>query len=81
MADVPTGCASAAISDRHLNIFRIRWPPIWLNASDCASYVSQIATTRELLGRHSGRGGVQSKLTHDAMPVAGESPTTDAEDL
>jgi hypothetical protein len=48
---------------------------------DCASYVSQIATTRELLGRHSDRGGVQSKLADGAVPVAGESPTTDAEAL
>jgi DNA-directed RNA polymerase specialized sigma24 family protein len=48
---------------------------------DCASYVSQIATTRELLGRHSGRGVVQSELAEDAVPLAGESPATDAEAL
>jgi DNA-directed RNA polymerase specialized sigma24 family protein len=51
------------------------------NCPDCASYVSQIATTRELLGRHSGPGGVQSELADDAMPVAGESPVTGAEAL
>ncbi|MEU7878376.1 hypothetical protein [Microbispora bryophytorum] len=45
---------------------------------DCASYVSQIATTRELLGRRSGAGGVQNDLADDAMPVAEESPATDA---
>ncbi|MFG1827857.1 hypothetical protein ACGFIJ_35745 [Microbispora bryophytorum] len=48
---------------------------------DCASYVSQIATTRELLGRRSGRsgpGGVQNDLADDAMPVAEEPPATDA---
>jgi DNA-directed RNA polymerase specialized sigma24 family protein len=48
---------------------------------DCEAYVSQIATTRDLLGRHSDRGGDQSKLADDAMPLAGESPTTDAEAL
>ncbi|GAA4593431.1 hypothetical protein GCM10023194_57750 [Planotetraspora phitsanulokensis] len=47
----------------------------------CASYVSQIATTRELLGRHSGPGGVQNDLADDAMPVAGESPATGVEAL
>ena len=41
--------------------------------------VRSVATTRELLGRHSGTGGVQSKLAEDAMPVAGGSPTTEAE--
>jgi DNA-directed RNA polymerase specialized sigma24 family protein len=51
------------------------------NCPDCASYVSQIATTRELLGRHSGPGGVQSEPADDAMPVAGESPVTGAEAL
>jgi DNA-directed RNA polymerase specialized sigma24 family protein len=48
---------------------------------NCASYVSQIATTRELLGRRSGPGGVQSEPAYDAMPVAGESPVTGAEAL
>ncbi|GAA1287361.1 hypothetical protein Psi02_71050 [Planotetraspora silvatica] len=47
----------------------------------CVSYVSQIATTRELLGRHSGPGGVQNDLANDAMPVAGASPATGAEAL
>ncbi|GII59809.1 hypothetical protein Pth03_81980 [Planotetraspora thailandica] len=42
------------------------------NCPDYASYVSQIATTRELLGRHSGPGGIQNALADDAMPVAGE---------
>jgi DNA-directed RNA polymerase specialized sigma24 family protein len=51
------------------------------NCPDCASYVSQIATTRELLGRHSGPGGVQSEPADDAMPVAGESSVTGAEAL
>ncbi|GAA4567178.1 hypothetical protein GCM10023193_45710 [Planotetraspora kaengkrachanensis] len=51
------------------------------NCRDCASYVSQIDTTRELLKRHSGRGGVQNDLADDAMPVAEESPATGAEAL
>ncbi|MEU8176482.1 hypothetical protein AB0C14_26725 [Microbispora hainanensis] len=46
---------------------------------DCASYVSQIATTRELLGRRSGPGGVRDDLADEAMPVAEESLATDAE--
>ena len=48
---------------------------------DCASYVSQIATTRELLGRLSGRRGVQSELADGAEALVGESPTPDAKDL
>jgi DNA-directed RNA polymerase specialized sigma24 family protein len=51
------------------------------NCRDCASYVSQIATTRELLGRQSGRGGVQSELADGAVPLVGESPATDVEAL
>ncbi|MBP2706117.1 hypothetical protein JOL79_20110 [Microbispora sp. RL4-1S] len=48
---------------------------------DCASYVSQIATTRELLGRHSGPAGVQNDLAGDTMPVAEESQAMGAEAL
>ncbi|MEV1201219.1 RNA polymerase sigma factor [Microbispora rosea] len=48
---------------------------------DCATYVAQIATTRELLGRRSGSGGVQDDLAGDAMPVAEEPQATGAEDL
>ncbi|GAB3163686.1 RNA polymerase sigma factor [Microbispora hainanensis] len=48
---------------------------------DCASYVAQIAMTRELLGRSSGPGGVRNDLADDAMPVAEESPATGAEAL
>jgi DNA-directed RNA polymerase specialized sigma24 family protein len=51
------------------------------NCRDCRSYVSQIATTRELLGRQSGRGGVQSELADGAVPLVGESPATDVEAL
>ena len=51
------------------------------NCRDCASYASQIATTRELLGRQSGRGGVQSELADGAVPLVGESPATDVEAL
>lgn len=51
------------------------------NCRDCASYVSQIATTRELLGRQSGRGGLQTELADGAVPLVGESPATDAEAL
>jgi DNA-directed RNA polymerase specialized sigma24 family protein len=51
------------------------------NCPNCASYVSQIATTRELLGRQSGRGGVQSELADGAVPLVGESPATDVEAL
>lgn len=52
---------------------------------DCASYASQIATTRELLGRRSGRrsdrGDVQSKLSESAESLAEESPAEGAEAL
>ncbi len=48
---------------------------------DCASYASQIATARKLLGRHSDRGGGRSKPADGVMPVTGESPTTDAATL
>ncbi|WP_157099750.1 RNA polymerase sigma factor [Microbispora sp. ATCC PTA-5024] len=51
------------------------------NCPDCTAYVSQIATTRELLGRHTGPGGIQGDLADDPMPVAEESPATDAEAL
>lgn len=55
------------------------------NCRDCASYASQIATTRELLGRRSGRrpdrGDVQSKLSETAESLAGESPAEGAEAL
>ena len=51
------------------------------NCPDCTSYVSQIATTRELLGRRSGRGDVRSEPADGAVPVAGESPTTGLEAL
>lgn len=52
-----------------------------VNCRDCASYVSQIATTRELLGRRPGRGALRSALPDGPAPLEGESPTTGLEDL
>jgi DNA-directed RNA polymerase specialized sigma24 family protein len=51
------------------------------NCGDCASYVSQIVTTRELLGRHSGRGVVQGEPADGAVPLAAGLPTMGAETL
>jgi DNA-directed RNA polymerase specialized sigma24 family protein len=48
---------------------------------DCASYVSQIATTRDLLGRCSDRGGVQSQSGESAESLAAESGTEGADAL
>lgn len=51
------------------------------SCQDCARYVSQIATTRDLLARRPGHRGAASERSDGSALSSGDAPTTDAEAL
>jgi DNA-directed RNA polymerase specialized sigma24 family protein len=51
------------------------------NCLDCAAYVSQITTTRELLRRRRGRGDIQIAVPDDAVPSQEGISTADIDTL